>query len=171
MVLYLSVVAGAGNETTTKLIGWAGKLLADHPDQRARLVEDPESIPAAVEELLRFEPASRQIARHVTEDVEWYGQTVPAGNAMLALVGAANRDEHRWDDPENFDAFRSPLPHIAFGHGIHFCLGASLARIEARIAIEEILKRFPEWTVDHEGARLAQTSPVRGYDALPSRLP
>jgi cytochrome P450 len=171
MVLYLSVVAGAGNETTTKLIGWAGKLLADHPDQRARLVEDPSGIPAAVEELLRYEPASRQVGRYVTEDVEWYGQTVPAGSAMLALVGAANRDERRWDDPERFDVFRPLVPNIAFGHGIHFCLGAALARIEGRIAIEEILERFPEWDVDPAGARLAQTSTVRGYDALPVVLP
>ncbi|HEU5083641.1 MAG TPA: cytochrome P450 [Acidimicrobiales bacterium] len=171
MVIYLSVVAGAGNETTTKLIGWAGKLLADHPDQRAKLVADPGGIPAAVEELLRYEPASRQIARYVTEDVEWHGETVPAGSAILALVGAANRDERRWDDPERFDVFRPAITNIAFGHGIHFCLGASLARIEARIAIEEILKRFPEWDVDHEGARLAQTSTVRGYDALPIVLP
>lgn len=171
MVMYLSVVAGAGNETTTKLIGWAGKLLADHPDQRARLVADPSGVPDAVEELLRYEPASRQVARHVTEDVEWYGETVPAGSVMLALIGAANRDDRRWDDPERFDAFRPVVPHIAFGHGIHFCLGAALARIEARIALEEILKRFPEWDVDRAGARLAQTSTVRGYDALPIVLP
>jgi cytochrome P450 len=167
LMIYLSVVAGAGNETTTKLIGWAGKLLADHPDQRARLVADPSMIPAAVEELLRYEPASRQIARYVTTDVEWYGETVPEGSVMLAVVGAANRDDRRWEDPERFDVFRPPISHIAFGHGIHFCLGASLARIEARIAIEELLKRFPHWDVDDAGARLAQTSTVRGYDALP----
>jgi len=171
LMIYLSVVAGAGNETTTKLIGWAGKLLADHPDQRARLVEDPAGIPGCVEELLRYEPASRQVARTVTEDVEWHGQTVPAGSAILGLIGAANRDEGRWDDPERFDAFRPSVSNLAFGHGIHFCLGASLARIEARIAIEEILKRFPEWDVDHERATMAQTSTVRGYDHLPLVLP
>jgi cytochrome P450 len=171
MVMYLSVVAGAGNETTTKLIGWGGKLLADHPDQRARLVEDPSGIPGAVEELLRYEPASRQVGRSVTRDVEWYGTTVPAGSVMLALVGAANRDERRWDDPERFDVFRPLVPNIAFGHGIHFCLGAALARLEGRIALEEILRRFPEWDVDHDRARLAQTSTVRGYDALPIILP
>jgi len=171
MVLYLSVVAGAGNETTTKLIGWGGKLLADHPEQQARLAADPSGIPGAIEELLRYEPASRQVGRRVTEDVEWYGETVPAGSVMLALVGAANRDEDRWDDPEHFDAFRPVVPHIAFGHGIHFCLGAALARVEARIALEELVARFPSWQVDHEGARLAQTSTVRGYDALPIVLP
>lgn len=171
MVMYLSVVAGAGNETTTKLIGWAGKLLADHPDQRARLAEDPSGIPGAVEELLRYEPASRQVGRYVANDVEWYGTTVPAGSVMLALVGAANRDERRWHDPERFDVFRPLVPNIAFGHGIHFCLGAALARLEGRIALEEILRRFPQWDVDHGGARLAQTSTVRGYDALPVILP
>jgi len=171
LMIYLSVVAGAGNETTTKLIGWAGKLLADHPDQRARLVAEPEAIPGCVEELLRYEPASRQVARTVTQDVEWYGQTVPAGSAMLGLIGAANRDETRWEDPERFDAFRPSVTNLAFGHGIHFCLGASLARIEARIALEEILKRFPEWDVDHSRATMAQTSTVRGYDSLPLILP
>ena len=167
LVIYLSVVAGAGNETTTKLIGWGGKLLGDNPDQRRALVEEPERIPAAVEELLRFEPASRQVGRYVTEDVEVRGQTVPAGSTMLALIGAANRDESRWHDPDRFDVLREPVAHLAFGHGIHFCLGASLARVEARIALEELLKRFPDWEVDTDRARLAQTSTVRGYDSLP----
>jgi cytochrome P450 len=167
LVTYLSVVAGAGNETTTKLIGWAGKLLADHPDQQARLAADPSLVPGAVEEVLRYEPPSRQLARLVVDDAELHRQTVPSGTPILALVGAANRDERRWDDPERFDIFRPPVPHIAFGYGIHFCLGAALARIEARIAIEELVKRFPSWTIDEAGARLAQTSTVRGYDKLP----
>ena len=171
LVIYLSVVAGAGNETTTKLIGWAGKLLADHPEQRQALVDDPGRIPGAVEELLRYEPASRQVGRYVAKDVEVHGEVVPAGSVMLALIGAANRDESRWEDPERFDVLREPIPHIAFGHGIHFCLGAALARVEARIALEELLKRFPTWDVDEAGAHLAQTSTVRGYDALPITLP
>jgi cytochrome P450 len=171
LMIYLSVVAGAGNETTTKLIGWAGKLLGDHPDQRRALVEEPARIPAAVEELLRYEPASRQVGRTTTRDVEIHGEVVPAGSAVLAIVGAANRDERRWEDPERFDVMREPIANIAFGHGIHFCLGAALARIEARIALEELLKRFPDWEVDESGARLAQTSTVRGYDALPIVIP
>jgi cytochrome P450 len=171
LVIYLSVVSGAGNETTTKLIGWAGKLLAEHPDQRRALVEDPTLVPAAVEELLRVEPPGRQVARYATEDVEIQGHVVPAGSAILALVGAANRDERRWTDPERFDIHRELIPNIAFGHGIHFCLGAALARIEARIALEELLARFPTWDVDLDGAVLAQTSTVRGYDKLPIRLP
>jgi cytochrome P450 len=171
LVIYLSVVAGAGNETTTKLIGWMGKLLSDHPDQRRRVAGDLDAVPAVVEETLRYEPASRQVARYVTRDVEIHGQVVPAGSAILALVGAANRDETRWDDPERFDTFRPSVPHIAFGHGIHFCLGASLARIEGRIALEELLRRFPDWEVDEAGVRMAQTSTVRGHDALPLRIP
>ena len=169
--IYLSVVAGAGNETTTKLIGWAGKLLADHPDQRQALADDPERIPAAVEELLRYEPASRQVARYVNTDVEFHGQVVPAGSTILALIGAANRDESRWERPEEFDVLRDPVAHIAFGHGIHFCLGAALARIEARVALEELLARFPSWDVDQAGARKAQTSTVRGYESLPITMP
>jgi hypothetical protein len=109
-MMYLSVVAGAGNETTTKLIGWAGRLLADHPDQRLHLAEDPAHVTAAVEELLRYAPASRQLARLVTSDVEWYGRTVPAGAPIIALVGAANREDRRWDDAEHFDAFRPSYP-------------------------------------------------------------
>lgn len=171
LVIYLSVVAGAGNETTTKLIGWAGKLLAENPEQRQALVDDPSGIPAAVEELLRYEPPGRQVGRYVTRDVEVHGQVVPAGSSMLALIGAANRDERRWDDPERFDVFRTPISNIAFGHGIHFCLGAALARIEARIAVEELLRRFPTWEVDLEHATMAQTSTVRGYDSLPITLP
>jgi cytochrome P450 len=171
LVIYLSVVTGAGNETTTKLIGWAGKLLAEHPDQRQALVEDPSLIPAAIEELLRYEPPGRQVARYVTRDVEIQEQVVPAGSSILAIVGAANRDERRWEDPERFDIHREQIPNIAFGHGIHFCLGAALARIEGRIALEELLARFPVWDVDLAGARLAQTSTVRGYDRLPLLLP
>jgi cytochrome P450 len=171
LVIYLSVVAGAGNETTTKLIGWFGKLLADNPEQRTGLVEDPSGIPGAVEETLRYEPASRQVARYVMKDVELHGQVVPAGSAILALVGAANRDDRRWEDPERFDVFREQIPNLAFGHGIHFCLGAALARIEGRIALEELLARFPTWRVDEANAHKAQTSTVRGYDALPLLLP
>jgi cytochrome P450 len=107
----------------------------------------------------------------VTTDVEMHGQTVPAGSVILAVVGAANRDENRWEDPERFDVFREPVSNIAFGHGIHFCLGAALARIEGRIALEEFIGRFPDWEVDEAGAHLAQTSTVRGYDKLPLLIP
>jgi cytochrome P450 len=167
ILMYISVVAGAGNETTTRLIGWAGKVLAEHPDQRRRLVEDPTLIPNAVEELLRFEPPAPHVGRYVARDKEYYGTTVPAGSAMLFLVGAANRDERRWPEADRFDVHRKVGQHLTFGYGVHFCLGASLARLEGRIALDEFLKRFPEWDVDYGGAKLAPTSTVRGWETLP----
>ncbi len=166
-LLYTTVVAGAGNETTTRLIGWAGKILAEHPDQRRELVDDRTLIPNAIEELLRYEAPGPQIGRYVPEDVEIHGQTVPSGSAMLFLVAAANRDDRRYEDPDRFDIHRQVGQHLAFGYGIHFCLGASLARLEGRIALDELLDRFPEWDVDLERARIAPTSTVRGYETLP----
>jgi cytochrome P450 len=166
-LLYTTVVSGAGNETTTRLIGWAGKLFAEHPDQRRELVEDRSLIPNAVEELLRYEAPGPQIGRYMPEDVEVHGQTVPAGSAMLFVVAAANRDERRYDDPDRFDIRRTVGQHLAFGYGIHYCLGAALARLEGRIAIDELLDRFPEWDVDLDRARIAPTSTVRGFETLP----
>jgi len=171
VLTYVNLLAAAGNETTTRLISWAGKLLAEHPDQRAALVTDPSLIPNAVEELLRYEAPTPAQARYVTEDVEFYGQTVPAGSALLALNGSANRDERQFDEPDRFDVRRKINRHVAFGYGIHFCLGAALARLEGRIALEELLKRFPTWEVDHEHAEQAHTSTVRGWDKLPLMLP
>jgi len=167
VLTYINVVAGAGNETTMRLIGWAGTVLADHPDQRRELVENPSLIPNAIEELLRFEPPAPHVGRYVARDVELYGRTVPAGNAMLLLVGAANRDDRRFPDGDRFDVHRNVGQHLTFGYGAHFCLGAALARVEGRVALEEVLKRFPEWEVDREHARLAPTSTVRGWETLP----
>jgi cytochrome P450 len=167
----VSVIAGAGNETTTRLIGWAGKVLGDHPDQRRDLVEDLSLVPNAIEELLRYEPPPPHVGRYVTRDVALHGETVPAGSAMLMLVGAANRDDRRYPDGDTFDIHRSIGQHLAFGYGIHFCLGASLARLEGRIALEEILERFPEWDVDIDNAHLAPTSTVRGWETLPVVTP
>jgi cytochrome P450 len=168
---YINLLAAAGNETTTRLISWAGKLLAEHPDQRADLAADPSLIPNAVEELLRYEAPSPAQARYVTEDVEFHGQTVPAGSIVLALNGSANRDERQFEDPDRFDIHRKIQKHVSFGVGIHHCLGAALARLEGRIALEELLQRFPEWEVDWEHAVQAHTSTVRGWDKLPIVLP
>ena len=170
-LLYTTVVAGAGNETTTRLIGWAGKVLAEHPDQRRELVEDRSLIPNAVEELLRYESPGPQIARYLPEDTELYGETVPEGSALLFVVSAANRDERRWEDAGSFDIHRKVGQHLAFGYGIHYCLGAALARLESRIALDELLQRFPTWEVDLERARIAPTSTVRGFETLPATLP
>jgi cytochrome P450 len=172
LLIYLNVVAGAGNETTTRLIGWAGKVLAEHPDQRRELARNPALIPQAVEELLRFEPPAPHAARYVTHDVSFYDQTVPEGSVMMMLIGAANRDHHQFgSDSEEFNIHRQSRQHLAFGVGTHFCLGSALARLEGRIALEEILKRFPEWEVDLNNAQLSPTSTVRGWESMPARTP
>jgi cytochrome P450 len=168
---YVNLLAGAGNETTTRLIGWTGKVLAEHPEQRRDLVKDPSLIPDAIEELLRYESPSPVQARYVTEDVEHYGQTVRAGSVMLLLTGSGNRDERQFEDGDRFDIHRKAGGHLAFGYGVHFCLGAALARLEGRIALEEVLKRFPEWEVDWERAVQAHTSTVRGWETLPVKTP
>jgi cytochrome P450 len=171
VLMYVSVVAGAGNETTTRLIGWAGKVLSDNPDARHALVDDPSLIPNAIEELLRYEPPAPHVARSVTKDVEYHGQTVPEGSVMLLLMGSANRDDRRFPDGDRFDVHRPAKGHISFGFGLHFCLGAALARLEGRVALEEVLRRFPDWTVDGERARLSPTSTVRGWETLPVSVP
>jgi cytochrome P450 len=167
VLTYVNVVAGAGNETTTRLIGWAGKVLGDHPDQRRELVEDRSLVPNAIEELLRYEPPAPHVARYVSRDVTHYGRTVPEGSVMVFLVGAANRDERRHPDGDHFDIHRDVGQHLTFGYGIHFCLGAALARLEGRIALDEVLQRFPDWEVDADNARLSPTSTVRGWETLP----
>ncbi|MCF6390706.1 cytochrome P450 [Mycobacterium sp. MBM] len=169
LLIYINVVAGAGNETTTRLIGWAAKVLAEHPDQRRQLVENPALIPQAIEELLRFEPPAPHVARYVTRDVEYYGQTVPEGAAMMMLIGSAVRDSRQFPpDGEVFDIHREQRQHLAFSVGTHFCLGSALARMEGRIALEEMLKRFPEWEVDLPNAKLSPISTVRGWDSMPA---
>jgi cytochrome P450 len=161
------MLAGAGNETTTRLIGWTGKLLSEHPDQRRELAADPSLIPQAIEEILRYEAPSPVQARFVARDVEYYDHTVPAGSVMLLINGSANRDERHFEDAERFDIHREVGRHLSFGYGIHLCLGAALARLEGRVALDEVLKRFPDWEVDTEHAVQARTSTVRGWETLP----
>ncbi len=172
LLLYVNVIAQAGNETTTRLIGWAGKLLAAHPGQRRDLVEQPGLIPQAIEELLRFEPPAPHVARYVTCDVDYYGRTVPEGSVMMMLIASACRDHRQYPpDGDVFDIHREQRQHLAFGLGIHYCLGASLARLEGRVALEEILKRFPEWGTDLQNARWASASAARGWDSMPALIP
>jgi cytochrome P450 len=166
VVSYTAMIAGAGNETTTRLIGFMGQLLSDHPDQRRELVADPSLIPGAVEESLRYEPPSPVQARYVAHDAEHYGHVVPEGSFMLLLNGSANRDEHQFPDPDRFDIHRQGS-HLSFGQGLHFCLGSALARMEARVAFEEVLKRWPDWEVDYANAERAHTASVRGWARLP----
>jgi len=168
---YVGLLNAAGNETTTRLIGWTGKLLAEHADQRRELVDDPTLVPQAIEELLRFEAPSPVQARYVTRDVEHHDGKVPRGSVMLLLTAAANRDERHFDEPDCFDIHRDIDHHLTFGYGIHFCLGSHLARLEGRIALEEVLKRFPEWDVDWDHAVQAHTTTVRGWERLPVVTP
>ena len=171
LLMFMNLVAVAGAETTTRLIGWSGKLLSEHRDQRRQLIADRSLLPGAIEEILRYEPPALQIARHVLQDVEFYGRTVPQGSAILTLVGAANRDERRFgEDAESFDVNRAPRQHLTFGVGAHYCLGNALARIEGRIALDEIMNRFPEWDVDLESAVFSSSSAVRGWDSMPAHL-
>jgi cytochrome P450 len=167
LLTYISVITGAGNETTGRLIGWTGKVLADHPDQRQELVEDRSLIPNAIEELLRFETPAPHMSRYVTEDVEFHGQTVPEGSIMMMLPASANHDNRRFPDGDTFDIHRDQGKPLTFGFGIHLCLGAALARLEGRVALDEVLNRFPTWEVDMDRARLAPTSTVRGWETLP----
>jgi cytochrome P450 len=168
---YTQVLAGAGNETTGRLIGWLAKVLAEHPDQRRDIVEDRSLLTNAVDETLRFEPTGPHLARYVARDAEYYGTTIPAGSAVLLLVGSANRDERKYADPDRFDIHRTDRQHLTFGFGLHYCLGANLARLEGRVALDELLNRFPEWGIDPDGMELSPTSTVRGWERLPLVLP
>lgn len=166
---YTAMIAGAGNETATRLIAFTAQLLADHPDQRRQIVRDRSLIPAAIEEVLRFEAPSPVQCRYLSRDAKHHGQTVPKDSIMLLLNGSANRDERRFEDPDRFDIHRKGEGHMSFGYGLHFCLGASLARLEARVALDEMLKRWPEWDVDYRRAYKAHTTSVRGWGSLPIR--
>ncbi|MGZ4715148.1 MAG: cytochrome P450 [Acidimicrobiales bacterium] len=171
VLTYTAIIAGAGNETTGRLIGWLAKVLAEHPDQRREVVADRSLIPRVIDETLRFEPTGHATARYVMEDIEYHGTTIPAGSPVLLLIASANRDPRRYPDPDVFDIHREDVQHLTFGFGLHFCLGASLARLEGRVALDELLKRFPEWDIDYDGASLAPTSTVRGWERMPLILP
>lgn len=167
VLAFFTLLQVAGTETTARLLGWTGILFARHPDQRAALVGDPALVPNAVEELLRYEAPSPIQARFVTRDVEWYGTTVPAGSKMALLTGSAGRDERAFPDADRFDVTRTFDRHLSFGYGIHFCLGANLARLEARIVIEETLRRLTDWQVEESEVEFVRTSTVRGPAKVP----
>jgi cytochrome P450 len=142
-------------------------LLDEHPDQRAELAADASLLPNAVEELLRFEAPSPVQGRWTTEPVELHGQVIPVDSKVLLLTGSAGRDERKYPDGDRFDIHRRFDHHVSFGYGIHFCLGASLARMEGRIGIEETLARHPAWDVDEAAAVRLHTSTVRGWSNVP----
>jgi cytochrome P450 len=164
---FVTVLFAAGSETVARHLGWAVDLLDRHPDQRAELVADPSLVPNAIEEILRYEAPSPVNARYVTRDVTFDDVTIPAGSRVILVTGSAGRDERKYPDPDVFDIHRVFDLHVTFGYGIHFCLGAALARMEGRIGVEETLKRWPEWTLDRDRIVPLYTSTVRGYLNVP----
>ena len=167
---FANLLISAGTETVARLLGWASVILADHPDQRAELAADSSLLANAVEELLRYEAPSPVQGRWTTREVELHGEVLPAASKVLLLTGSAGRDDRAYPDADRFDIHRAFDLHMSFGYGIHFCLGAALARMEGRIALEETLKRFPEWDVDHEHVVRLHTSTVRGFAQVPIRV-
>ncbi len=164
---FANLLISAGTETVARLLGWASIILAAHPDQRAELAADSSLLPNAVEELLRYEAPSPVQGRWTTSEVELHGEVLPTGSKILLLTGSAGRDERAYPGAERFDIHRNFDLHMSFGYGIHFCLGAALARMEGRIALEETLKRYPEWDVDHDRVVRLHTSTVRGFAEVP----
>jgi cytochrome P450 len=168
IMVFANLLFGAGNDTTNRLIGWTGKLLAEHPDQRRQIVQDRALIPQAIEELLRFQSPGPSVARYVAKDTEVLGVKVPEGSIILALVASGNRDESKFVDAGTFNIHRERVPHLSFGFGFHNCLGNALARVEGRAALDEVLNRFPEWDVDMDHAIMRPSTTVRGWDKLPA---
>ena len=162
-----TVIFVAGTETVARHLGWVADVLEAYPEQRAELARDFSLIPNAIEEILRYEPPSPVNARWTTRDVSVDGVTVPEGSRVILITGSAGRDERKYPHPDVLDIHRTVDLHLTFGYGIHFCLGAALARMEGRIGLEETLKRWPEWKVDREHAVPLFTSTVRGYLNLP----
>ena len=158
----------AGNETTTNLLGNGIQLLHDHPDQRARLAANPEELPDAIEEFLRYESPIPGIARTLTEDLDYHGHAFRKGQKVMLLFGSANRDERQFEAPDVFDTSRKPAQHLAFGFGTHFCLGASLARLEARIGFEQLLARAPAYGLEAGAER--NLGGIRGFARLPAEI-
>jgi cytochrome P450 len=160
----------AGHETTTNLIGNGLYTLLRHPEQLERLRDDPALMPGAVEEMLRYESPLQRNLRRVVEDVELDGTVIRGGDLLVHLFGAANRDPAQFIDHERFDITRQPNRHIAFGYGIHFCVGAPLARLEAPIAIATVLRRFPGIALATSTVAWRPRWPMRSLEALPVTL-
>ena len=163
---FFSLLATAGNETVTKLLATAFHELWKSPDQRAVLVADPGVIPNAIEETLRFDPPSQYQGRVTTREVRAHGQTIPRGAKVLLINGASGRDERRFPDPDRYDVRRRIDFHLGFGYGRHVCLGAFLARMESKIALEEFLARFPDYGIPDDGVERMHSSNVRGFSGL-----
>ena len=171
VVGFLFLLIIAGNETTTKLLGNCLLALQRFPSERAKVIAGPARIPDAVEEILRYEGSTQVMARTLTRDVDLYGRKMPRGAKVLLLLGSGNRDERVWDRPDVYDIDRRwPTHHLAFGHGIHVCLGAALARLEMRVGLEEFLRRHPGYEIDEGALERVHSGNVRGYSRMPIRL-
>lgn len=168
---FVLLLAGAGVETVARFLSWTAVTLARHPDQRQLLVDDAELIPNVVDELLRYEAPSPVNGRFTLQPFEAHGVEIPAGSKVLLLNGSANRDPREFTDPDRFDVRRDAKRHISFGYGAHFCLGAALARMEARLALAGTLARFPTWQIDPAELVAVSTSTVRGDSSVPIHLP
>jgi len=164
---FVNLLSLAGSETVARLLSFAAVTLARFPDERRLLVDDPTLIPNAIEETLRFEAPSPVQARWVARDVELHGTLVERGSKMAFLNGSADRDERHFPRADVFDVRRDIDRHLAFGYGIHFCIGAAVARLEGRVALDELMKRFPTWDVDENRLEWVHTSTVRGYTSVP----
>jgi cytochrome P450 len=168
---FINLLATAGNETVTKLLATAFFWLWRNPDQRRLLCDDPSLIPGAVEETLRYDPPSQYQGRTLTRDVELHGSRMPEGSRVLLLNGATGRDGRKFPDPDRYDVRRAIDVHLGFGYGRHICLGASLARLESRIALEEFLRRFRDWEIPADGIERMHSSNVRGFAGLALEVP
>ena len=164
------LLMAAGYETTTRLIGNAVYLLLQNPDQLQYLRSDPKLIPQAIEEVLRFEPPVQTLTRTATEDMEILGEQIKKHQTVVLVIAAANRDPAANDSPHEFNIHREKINHIAFGHGIHLCLGAELARLEAKVALEVLLERYRIIELDTGTPKWEQSYLMRGLDELPLRI-
>jgi cytochrome P450 len=164
---FATLLGGAGAETVTKLVGNAAVLFSRHPDQWRKVLDDPGLIPSAVEEILRYLPPSQYQGRFSVENRTFEGGTIPAGHPVLLITGAATRDPRAFERADDFDVERPANVAIGLGHGVHACLGAALARMESRIAIEEIARRWQHLEVDEPGLRRVHMSNVAGYANVP----
>jgi cytochrome P450 len=167
MLGFCFLLAIAGNETTTKLIGNVMYQLDAHPDQRRKLLGDLSLLPAAIEEVMRLDGPTQMQARTLTRDVELHGQTMKEGAKVAILFVSANRDERHYKNAEAFDITRNPRDHLGFGGGIHACIGAALARLEVKVACEELFKVMPDFVVDKSGLQRMHSPNVRGFTHVP----
>jgi cytochrome P450 len=164
---FVSLLGGAGAETVTKLVGNAPVCFADNPEQWQKILDDPDKIPGAVEELLRYHPPAQYVCRYTLKDIEIHGVTIPAGKPVLLINGSASRDERVYENPDVFDIEREQGQNIGFGYGVHSCLGAALARMESKIALELMRERMPKFEVDRAALRRVNMTNVAGYASVP----